>query len=93
MRVLSLNNNDLFRVSSAANPSNTPSASVVRSLLFRTTLDAGDFAGLPMLTDLRLESNDLTTLADGVFDGLAALEILNLRHNQLQSLPTGCSSR
>ena len=36
-----------------------------------TTLDAGDFAGLPVLTDLRLESNSLTTLADGVFDGLA----------------------
>ena len=54
-----------------------------------TTLDAGDFAGLPMLTDLRLESNSLTTLADGVFDGLAALETLNLRRNQLQSLPDG----
>ena len=54
-----------------------------------TALAAGDFAGLPALTELGLYNNDLTTLPAGVFDGLTSLEILLLYNNDLTMLPAG----
>ena len=58
-----------------------------------TALAAGDFAGLPALTELGLYNNDLTTLPAGVFDRLTALEILLLDNNDLTMLPAGVFDR
>ena len=52
-----------------------------------TALAAGDFAGLPALTELDLFNNDLAELPDDVFDRLTSLEILNLNNNDLTALP------
>ena len=54
-----------------------------------TALQAGDFAGLTSLTELRLYGNQLSTLPDGLFDGLSALTTLYLQDNQLSALPDG----
>ena len=54
-----------------------------------TALQAGDFAGLTSLQELRLYDNQLTTLPDGLFDGLTALTTLYLNGNQLSTLPDG----
>ncbi len=54
-----------------------------------TALQAGDFAGLTSLTELRLYGNQLSTLPDGLFDGLSALTTLYLNGNQLSALPDG----
>ena len=52
-----------------------------------TALQAGDFAGLTALTDLRLWSNTLESLPAGVFDNLTALTDLNLADTSLGQLP------
>ena len=52
-----------------------------------TSLQSGDFSGLPALETLRLHTNQLTALPADVFAGLAALEYLELQNNQLQSVP------
>ena len=61
--------------------------SFVHSMI--TTLQAGDFDGLPALTSLILGSNQLSSLPAGVFDQLTALTSLNLGSNQISSLPAG----
>ena len=52
-----------------------------------TSLQSGDFSGLPALETLRLHTNQLTALPADVFAGLSALEYLELQNNQLQSVP------
>ena len=54
-----------------------------------TALQAGDFAGLTSLTELRLYGNQLSTLPADLFDGLSALTTLYLNGNQLSALPDG----
>ncbi len=51
-----------------------------------SSLKAGDFAGLPKLTEIWLNNNQLTSLPSDLFDGLSALEILQLGGNQLDTL-------
>ena len=52
-----------------------------------TALAAGDFDGLPSLTQLFMGANALTTLPGGVFDDLTSLTRLNLELNSLTELP------
>ena len=59
------------------------------STLRGSNLKSGDFAGLTGLTNLNLDSNQLTTLPADIFSGLSALTSLRLDNNQLSSLPTG----
>ena len=54
-----------------------------------TELKSGDFDGLPNLTSLRLDDNELSSLPAGIFDNLTDLTTLNLSSNQLSSLPDG----
>ena len=54
-----------------------------------TALQAGDFAGLTSLAELRLYDNQLSTLPADLFDGLSALTTLYLNGNQLSTLPDG----
>ncbi len=65
----------------------TPSGGRVRN-----DLKSGDFAGLTGLTDLRLNTHQLTTLPADIFSGLSVLTELRLDNNQLSSLPTGIFS-
>ena len=53
-----------------------------------TSLQAGDFSGLPALTRLLLEDNQLSSLPAGVFAGLSALTDLHLYANRLNSVPS-----
>ena len=54
-----------------------------------TTLNSGDFDGLPSLRRLDLSRNQLATLPAGVFNGLTNLQGLYLSGNQLTDLPDG----
>ena len=62
------------------------------SSLIGSNLKSGDFAGLTGLTNLNLDSNQLTTLPADIFSGLSALTTLTLNNNQLSTLPTGVFS-
>ncbi len=53
------------------------------------TLPAGVFDGLSTLSELYLQSNNLTTLTTVVFNDLTALERLDLGDNDLTTLPAG----
>ena len=65
----------------------TPSGGRVRD-----DLKSGDFAGLTGLTQLQLNTHQLTTLPADIFSGLSALTSLRLDDNQLSTLPTGVFS-
>lgn len=54
-----------------------------------TTLRAGDFGGLSVMTFLDLSENELTQLPEGVFADLSSLDFLRLNDNQLTELPAG----
>ena len=54
-----------------------------------TTLAAGDFAGLTLLSLLLLDHNMLSELPAGVFAGLTSLTGLRLENNMLVELPAG----
>ena len=58
-----------------------------------TSLQSGDFAGLPVLQTLHLNDNRLTELPADVFSLLDALETLSLADNQLDDLPVAVLSR
>ena len=53
-----------------------------------SSLQAGDFAGLPNLRVIHLHGNRLSSLPPDVFDGLSSLEELELYGNQLSTLPS-----
>ena len=53
-----------------------------------SSLQAGDFAGLPNLRVIHLHGNRLSSLPPDVFDGLSSLEELDLRANRLTTLPS-----
>ena len=55
-------------------------------------LESGDFANLPNVTELYLNSNDFETLPAGIFAGLGNLQILFLYSNDLRTLPAGTFS-
>ncbi len=59
------------------------------SSLRGTNLKSGDFAGLTGLTELTLDSNEITALPADIFSGLSALMRLELNNNQLSTLPSG----
>ena len=49
-----------------------------------TSLRAGDFAGLSLLTELILSSSDLSNLPEGVFSGLSPLKHLVLSRQRVE---------
>ena len=62
--------------------------SLAGSSLRGSNLKSGDFAGLTGLTELNLDSNEITTLPADIFTGLTSLTNLNLSNNPLPaSLP------
>jgi Leucine-rich repeat (LRR) protein len=52
------------------------------------TIEAGAFAGLPLLEELELQGNAASVLLPNAFDGLGRLTRLNLCRNKLTMVPT-----
>lgn len=54
-----------------------------------TSIESGDFEGVPQLQTLDISANRITRLENGVFHGLTNLRTLNLQENQITSIEHG----
>ena len=54
-----------------------------------STLQSGDFKGLPKLLLINLNANDMTSVPEDVFKGIPKFETLSIAGNDLASIPDG----
>ncbi|XP_078673228.1 uncharacterized protein LOC144912187 isoform X2 [Branchiostoma floridae x Branchiostoma belcheri] len=68
-------------------PANTTTLEIRHTKL--SSLQDGDFAGLPNLVNLTADENAITTIDPGSFSGLHSLKMLNIANNRVVKLPPG----